>query len=177
MVRTITKTVFEFSELSESAKQTAREWYRANRDYDWASENLESLKKWADWMRVEITGHSLGGSDNRDNHVRWHLNIDSWMADLRGVRLWKFLNNQFNLPDLSGSCPFTGYRFDETLLNVFREFMARPWDASYRDLIRASIDKFVCDYSADVDYYYDDESIDESIEVNECEFYEDGSVF
>lgn len=175
-MRTITKEVFTFSELSETAKETAREWYREGMEYGWATENLDSLNAWAKWMGVSITNYSLGGSDNRDNHVRWHLETDQFEG-FRGVRLWKYLNNQFIMPDLSGNCPFTGYCFDETLLDVFRDFMKRPWDATYRDLIRASIDKLVHDYAADVDYTYENEAVDESIEANGYEFYEDGSNY
>lgn len=176
MARTITREVFTFSELSETAKETARDWYRTDLEYHWAGENMDSLKKWANWMNVVITDYSLGGSDNRNN-VRWHLNIEDKIADLRGVRLWKFFTNQFPLPDLSGNCPFTGYCFDETLLDVIRDFMARPWDATYRDLIRESIDKYVHDYAADVDYTYENEAVDEAIEANGYEFYEDGSNY
>lgn len=176
MARTITRTVYTFDELSDSAKETARQWYREGLDYSFAEDNVDSLKKWAEWMGVDITDYSLAGSDNRNNQVRWDINSRQFDG-LRGVRLWKYLNNQFIMPDLSGNCPFTGYCFDESLLDTLRAFMRRPWDATYRTLIKESIDKFIRDYAADVDNCYTDESVDEAMDANEYEFYEDGSKY
>jgi len=177
MPRTITKEIFKFPELSDSAKEKARYWYRSTTEYTWLDENLQSLRKWGEWMHVKIKNYNLGGSDNRHNHIEWETDIDEGFDSLIGVRLWKYFQNQFAMPDLSGNCPFTGNCFDEVLLDRFREFMEHPWDTSYRKLIQESIDAFVESYAEDVDAEYSDEQVDEALYMNDYEFYEDGSPF
>ena len=172
---TTTKEVYKFSELDERAKERAREWYRNGMEYHWSSDNLASLKAWADWFYVNIKNWNLGGSDNRNQDVTFDLNIDSNVEDLRGVRLWKWMQNQMVLPDLSGNCPFTGYCFDENLLDKIRDFIKHPWDTDYRGLMQDCIDDFCKAYADDVDYQYSDEAVDESIEANDYEFDEDGN--
>ena len=168
--------IYLFEELSDSAKEKARMWYRTGSEYPWGEESISSLKAFAEWFGVEIRNYSLGGSDNRSQGVEWRLNIDDALADLKGVRLWKYLNNHFLLPKLDGSCPFTGYCMDEVLLDPIREFMTRPNQSEdYEGMIEESIHRFCKSYADDVDYYYSDEQVDESIIANEYEFLEDGS--
>lgn len=181
-MRTEQVKIYKFDELDDSAKERARAWYRGCGDvYSWGDESVESLKKFAEWFGIRIRDYSLGGSDNRSQGVKFDLNVDDWLADeydethgMRGVRLWKYLNNQFMLPDLSGNCPFTGYCMDEVLLDAVREFMERPHDVNYTELMTECIDRFVKEYAAEVDYEYSDEAVDENILANEYEFTEDG---
>jgi hypothetical protein len=177
MPRNVNTTIYKFSELDERAKERARDWYRQGIDYDWGSDNVASLKGWADWFYVKIKNYSLGGSDNRSQDVDFELNIDSNIEELRGVRLWKWMQNQMVLPDLTGNCPFTGYCFDENLLDKIREFINHPWDTDYRELMQDCIDEFCKAYADDVDYQYSDEAVDESMEANDYEFDEDGNRF
>lgn len=170
-MRTKEVQIFKYEELDDEAKENARDWYRSAGDcYSWGEENLDSLKAWAEWFHVKIRDYSLGGSDNRSQGVKFEVNIDSNVDDLRGVRLWKWLNNQFIFPKLDGSCPFTGYGFDETLLDPIREFMKRPSDLSYFELMKECIEAFCSAYAADVDYSYSDEAVEENIIANEYEF-------
>lgn len=180
MPREVTQTVYKYEELSDRAKERAREWYREeilafDDDYYWCKDNVDSLKKWADWFCVKILDYSLGGSDNRNQHVKFELYIDYIIEEMRGVRLWKYFNNQLVMPDLSGNCPFTGYCFDEVLLDKIRDFMKRPWDTDYQELMQDCIDDFCKAYADDVDYQYSDEAVEESIIANEYEFDEDGN--
>lgn len=176
MPREITKTVYKFEELSDRAKERARDWYRDGLEYHWADDNIDSLREWADWFYVKIRSYSLGGSDNRYQQVKFELNIDDNVAGLRGVRLWKWFQNQCVLPDLSGTYPFTGYCFDEVLLDPIRDFLNRPWDTDYEELMQDCIDKFTKSYANDVDHQYSDEAVDESIILNEYEFDENGNI-
>ena len=174
-MRLKTTAVYQFSELTDRAKDKARDWYRQGIEYDWGHDNMASLKAFASWFDLKIKNYSLGGSDNRSQGVSFEVTIDDKIAELQGVRLWKWFNNQRALPDLSGNCPFTGYCFDETLLDGIRKFLNRPWNCTYEELMQDCIDDFCKDYANDVDYQYSDEAVDESIAANEYEFLEDGS--
>jgi hypothetical protein len=178
MPRTGTVTVYKYEELSDRAKEKARDWYQSCGDcFSWGEESLDSLKAFAEYFNLKIRDYSLGGSDNRYNHVKWDLNFDDHWLEIKNVRLWKYMNNQMVLPGLEGDCPFTGYGMDENLLDPIREFMKRPesnTDVTWKDLIGRCIDKFVEAYRDEVDYAYSDEAVAESIECNEYEFTESG---
>lgn len=177
---TVTTTVYKYDELDDKAKAKARDWYRSCGDcYHWGEESLASLKAFAEWFGLKIRDYSLGGSDNRHNHVKWGFDrSDDWMC-LEDLRLWKYLNNNpHHLPKLDGSCPFTGYCMDESLLDPIRKFMKRPTinnaGTSWIDILKQCVDKFVVDYCSEVDYAYSDEAIAENIEANEYEFTKEG---
>lgn len=176
-MRTKQVNVYQFSELSDAAKERARSWFRSCcNDYGWGHENLDSLMAFADWFRINVRTWSLGGSDNRSQGVEFSVAVDDAIGQLRGVRLWKWLNNQLSLPDLSGNCPFTGYCFDEVLLDGVREFLKRPWNCNYHELMQHCIDAFCKAYAEDVDYAYSDEVVDETLGVNGYEFLENGEL-
>lgn len=172
-------TVYQYAELSDKAKEKAREWYRSSGEcYHWGEENIASLKAFAEWFNIEIKCYSLGGSDNRDNHVKAELNCDDNLLELSGVRLWKYMQNQMVLPKLDGDCPFTGYGLDENLLDPIRSFIKRPViGMTWRGIIKECLDAFVTAYVADVDYAYSDEAVTENIEANEYEFTVDGDRY
>lgn len=68
MARTITTTVYEYEELSDAAKEAAREWYRSgNLDYDWWDGVYEDAKSAGAILGIDIednhfTGFYLQGS-------------------------------------------------------------------------------------------------------------------
>lgn len=56
-MKTITKTVYEFDELNDRAKEKARDWYREHAlDYDW----WECVYEDAANIGLKITGFDLG---------------------------------------------------------------------------------------------------------------------
>lgn len=175
-MRTEEVKVLKYEELDDRAKEKARSWYTADNDcYGWHRENMQSLEGFAEAFNVKILDYNLGGSDNRNQHVKFELQIDDNVDAMGGVRLWKWFNNQFAMPDLSGQCPFTGYCFDETLLDPIRKFMQRPSAGmTYKELIQDCVDEFCTEYANDVDYTYSDEAVAENIIANEYEFTEDG---
>ncbi len=54
-MRTIAKTVYQFSELSDHAKERARDWYRqGNLDYDWYDSVYEDAATIADILGIRL---------------------------------------------------------------------------------------------------------------------------
>ena len=67
-MKTIETTVCEFAELSESAKDKAREWYRDGAlDYDWWESTYEDAAR----IGLKIDGFGL----DRDRHATGHFTI------------------------------------------------------------------------------------------------------
>lgn len=173
-MRQACKTVYTFEELSESAKDKARDWYRQGFEYSWSEENHDSLKAFADEFGLSNIKFEYGGYST---YCTATINDDD-IAQLSGVRLWKYLNNNHDMDKLTaGDCPFTGYCMDESLMDHMREFMQKPDSRDYEDLIADCLSKWAHDCEADFEYQYSDESIDESITINEYEFTENGEFY
>lgn len=87
-MRTIRTKVYQFSELSESAKQKAIEQYRNNEHYNqhYFDEIIESVKAVCELFNLK-TGREW--SDIRTSH------IDDSILELKGVRLYKYLVNNY----------------------------------------------------------------------------------
>ena len=98
-------------------------------------------------------------------------------GELSGVRAWKWLQNNgwFDLAENS-DCPLTGYCGDECLFDAIREFKAKPDSRTLAELFQDCADGWHKGYSDDIEYQNSDEYIREQIEVNQYEFYNDGSM-
>ena len=87
-MKTITINLYKFSELSEEAKKTALDQYR-NKQYDnqfYFDEIINSVKKVIDLFNLK-TGREY--TDLRHSH------IDDDILNLSGVRLYKYILNNY----------------------------------------------------------------------------------
>jgi len=63
MSKQITTTVYQFDELSDKAKEKARDWWRnGDIDFDWADNMIEDAKM----IGLEITGFDVGRGQSCD---------------------------------------------------------------------------------------------------------------
>jgi hypothetical protein len=86
-MKTIELTLYKFNELSEEAKRTAIEQYKeGGQDQFYYDELIESINKALDLFGLE-TGRQY--SDIRTGH------IDDCILELSGVRLYKYLVNNY----------------------------------------------------------------------------------
>lgn len=97
-MRHVTETfdVYQFSELSEQAKEQARGWFRSCMDCDdWDStEWRDSMLAFADHFGFHITNWELG--DGRGAHIDATFDrLDDCIRELSGVRLWKYLDANY----------------------------------------------------------------------------------
>ena len=72
-MRTIEQTVFKFSELSDSAKETAREWWRRDQDFD-LDYTIDDAATVADLFGLDIrkkTVRLMGGKTRQDPAIFW----------------------------------------------------------------------------------------------------------
>lgn len=155
--------------------------------YCWHDENAESLKAFCDHFgttdpewEVSMCSHSYA--------TAWP---DAMVDEMRGVRLWKYLQNSglltYHKPGtksharnttlLDGHCPFTGFHMDECLLDPLREFMARPDQRTFQELINDCLHAWVQAYVADWEFTYSDDWISEHLEINGYEFTESGEFY
>ena len=61
---TITRTLYQFDELTESAKETARNWFRdSSVCWSWASEWISSLEAFERIAPIKVRSWDVGRAD------------------------------------------------------------------------------------------------------------------
>lgn len=158
-MKTVTIELYKFDELSDDAKEKAREWYKTNLDYPWLQESIGSIKAFCDHFGVSVKGYEIGAF--------WpsYLTTDATNSNFSGVKL-KSIDRDY-MP--------TGYCLDCALWQTFYDEFKRTGDALYA--FKDAIDTAVREIVADIEYQYSDEAVDEMLTINEYEFTEDGKIY
>ena len=158
-MRTATVNLYQFAELSDEAKERAREWWRDGLDYPWWRDAEASIKAFCDHFGVKIKDYSIGA------YEPCYLDTDAENAHFRGVRLAAFTRDA--MP--------TGYCLDCALWQTFYDEFKRTGSAL--KAFNEAIDAAVKEVRDDMEYQYSDESTDEMLTINEYEFTEDGKIY
>ena len=159
-MRTIETTIYKFSELSESAKERARNWLRSCQDAggDWSAESLESIKAFCAAYGVKLADWSIGPWAP----IEYRTNADN--STFRGLKL----------SSIDRDAMPTGYCLDCTLYYTFHDEFKRTGDA--KGAFSAALDAAFQEWRDDCEFQLSDEAIDESIEANCYEFTEEGEI-
>lgn len=160
MMRIQTVELYKFDELSDDAKETAREWYiNAGIEYFWWDDAFASVKAFCDHFGVSIKDYSVGA------YSPSYIKTDAENANFRGIKL-RSIDRDY-MP--------TGYCLDCSLWFEFYDTFKRTGDALYA--FNQAIDAAVSEIVRDMEYQYSDEAIDEWLTINEYEFTADGSIY
>ncbi len=152
-MRTITTKVYQFDELSDEAKQRAREWFLA--DGDEADQAWEYVQDDAKEIGLKI----ISLSDHRGNEGEF---IESAIGTAKKI-----------LDEHGSSCETykTASRYKNSLI-------AETDDEKREDVTHEFLHDLLEDYrvmlNKEIEYKYSDESVDENIRANEYEFTIDG---
>lgn len=185
-MKTITKTinVYEFSELSDKAKQKAIYDFYQDVDFAWVDENNDTLKRFCDVFDCRIKRDGL------------QLRKDNTVSDMSGIRLLKYLhNNYYNdlfKPKYLGhvknkakyskcqrdtSCVLTGYYMDEDMLQPIYDFMKKSDEnTTFQDLIDRCLDAFNRAVEQDAEYQQSEEYFEDMCEANGYTFDVNGKM-
>lgn len=193
-MRTIQTTVYQFDELTDKAKEKARDWYRdatAGESY-YLEDIYGSLKATFKAAGIKLTDWSLGPY-NRSNQVTFDMGN---AGELTGARALAWLeNNLFEKVRITPAefaerrkdflsygpayrvgrlrpCPFTGMCYDDDYIDSLVKDI-KSGD-TLRDAFRnlADVCGRLCEQECE--YQNEDDTVDESIRANEYEFTEDG---
>ena len=85
------RKIYTFSELSDAAKEKAREWFRSGNDFPWSDEYQDSLKAFADTFA--IIGLDWRISPYAYSYCRGVVSSDA--EEYSGSRLYKYLMRNF----------------------------------------------------------------------------------
>lgn len=155
---TITLKLYKYEELSDRAKEKARDWLREGNEYPWHDECLDSIKTFCKYFDIELTDWSV-------DYCTYHFKTNAGNENFRGHKLREFTRD--HTP--------TGYCLDYALWATFYDSFKRTGDAkdAFDDAMRAAFK----DWSNDIEYYYSDEAIEETIIMNDYEFLESGKHY
>lgn len=190
-MKTIEVKVYRYEELSEEAQEHALEQYQQD-EYSgthWQEENLESIKKGLEHFDWKLSDWSIDYwcATNGYTKIEPH-GLDDDAAELAGVRLWKYLNNNGYLKYfcqydkkvknlLDGNCPFTGYCGDENFLDPVRKFIERPDDRTFRELMNDCVYEGLKLIQTDYEHQMSEQFFKEECEGNDRWFTEDGNTY
>ena len=156
-MRTETITLYRFDELpTDAAKERAREWWRSIMDFDGRDE-LDSIKTFCDYFGVKLTDWSIGP------YCAIEYRTDAANHHFRSHKLREF--SREHMP--------TGYYLDCSLWMTFYDVFKKTGDA--KDAFDSALWEAFKDWRTDMEWHLSDESIDESLTMNEYEFHENGS--
>lgn len=158
-MRNQTIAIYTFYELSDDAKEVAREWYRSGADYPWIDDAMKSIYEFCDYFGICIKDYSICGCSYS------YITTDATNAAFRCLKLKSI--NRDNNP--------TGYCLDCTLWYEFYDTFKLNGDSlgAFND----AIDKAVSEIVRDIEWYQSDEAIDEMLTINEYEFTENGKIY
>ena len=137
---------------------------------------------WDEFQKSVKEFHKYFGFTN-EGHRSWldfNLNCDDEIEELKGESLKKYLEENFSVSTIFSCCPFTGVCYDETLLTPFRDFLLKQnnyvnfENVNLEDLFTDAFDSLRECIDDEIDYRNSEESILETIESNDYEFYENG---
>ena len=158
-METVEINVFTFDELTEEAKEKAREWMRQDYDPAWNDEALESITAFCDHFRIALKGYSVGAYAPLD------YNAEYFNSHFRGRKLRDF--DRQHMP--------TGYCLDCDLWMTFYDVFKATGDAkrAFDDALEAGFKA----WRRDLEWQLSDECIDELLLINEYRFTANGSIW
>lgn len=192
-MRTITETfeVFKLNELSAKSQETAYERWLNNFEYFWADENRSTLDEFCKLFDVRVYDWEYGCNYNYRFDI---TNEDA--EELCGLRLWKFLMNNFwnflyerkvfstgnkkrksKILYEKNSCFLTGYCMDDTILSPVYDFLEKPCELNYRELIDSCLDNFFSACNQDYEYEISRENFETECSENGWEFFSNGKLY
>ena len=174
-MRLQTIEIFTFDELSDSAKEKARQWWREVDTWD-SSEWWNSAKAFGKIAPISITSADY---DRGQVDVEWQGVEEAQY--LEGLRAWKWLTNNgwFKWAKLEtlGECTATGFCGDAPFADPLIEYSRNP--LSVPDLLQVFYEcaqSWVFEARGDLEGTQENSYIDDMITANEYEFTSDGEI-
>lgn len=191
-MRTEQVNIYLYSELSDEAKEKARDWYLDGEDFSWITEEArETLDKFCEifpveWERIdwECPAHSY-----------WKIRIPEYAEELTGQRLATYIYNnyaqyifkpklyyknkkeRYSKIQVTDGCILTGVCYDMDILMPIYDFLNKPTNIDFRTLLNDCIYSLCHSVSSEIEYHKSEEGITDIMEANEYEFTFDGKRY
>jgi hypothetical protein len=193
-MREITTKVYTFDELSDAAKEKAREWFRQDiftDPTDWASVFADT-KEIASLFGLDIQNIYFTGFASQGDGACFAGNYSYKPGELKAVKahaphatgLHKIVEalhsiQRRNFYQITATTSHTGHHYNSWYMSVYSERKdGKDWAYDARDEITEQLRNFAnwiyCQLEAEYDYQMWDEAIDKTIQASGCEFTEEG---
>ena len=156
---TVTYNLYKFSELSDKAKERARDKWRENMDYPWHDDYRASVEAFCSFFNVKLLDWSVGA------FAYYEYKTNATNENFRGLKL-KNIDRE-NMP--------TGFCADNDLWYSFCDEFKRTGDAKHA--FDYALDSAFKSWRADIEYQYSDEAIDDAMTHNDYDFLESGKIY
>lgn len=158
---TVEIQVFEFSELSEKAKEKALNDFCSQDSYPFYSDAQASLQSFCDLFYIKIKDYNYGDCCRYNNWIKTDACNDSF----RGLKI-----RQFNFDQMP-----TGYFMDSVLLEKFKQ----EWIATSSALLafREALRTFITTINKEVEDYFSAKSLEEMSKANNWTYLPNGKLF
>lgn len=170
-MRTMEIKVYQFNELSEKAKDTAKQNYKNIFGYAWSQEAIDSLDALAKRFGAKLKDYAIdwfNGSYSSAEFDAPEMEREEIAAILKTLGSYDPITLQGH-----GDCKLTGFCMDESAIDGFRRaFFAGESDLAA--LLQCAFDSWLKDGQADAEGQYEDEQFAEHCEANGYEFDERG---
>lgn len=149
--------VYNYAELSDSAKSRAKANFLEFDNYPWWDDAVASVRKFCDHFGVKGLDYQIGG------YCPSYITANSDNSHFRGLKLAEY-------KAMKHDDAYYCLEFDlwENFVNI--------WEETGSPLLafNQSLDKACRSVQADMEYHQSDEYVEEMMEINEYEFTEDG---
>lgn len=194
-MKILTISTYQYDELSQKAKECAREWYReGGLDYDWWDSTYEDAKQIMELMGIDCDEIYFSGFSSQGSGACFEGSFDPAKVRLKGIKEYapkdkelyrickEFHDVSREFPDLSFSIGQSGHYYHKHSVNF--DFSYGEMDSSVdtseaeERLKEASRDLMEWIYRTlekEYEYLQSDENIVDSIRANEYEFTKDGN--
>lgn len=159
-METVQIDIFTFDELSESAKEKAREWWHSDCDaLAWSDESRGSIKAFCDHFGVKLKEWEVCPYSSPI------YSTDAENRHFQGLRLSQV--DRDAMP--------TGYCLDATLWITFYDHFKKTGDA--KGAFDAALWEAFKEWRDDMEWQLSDECVDELLTINEYRFEESGKFW
>jgi len=195
MSKIIKTKVYQLDELTEDAKETAREWYREGAlDYEWYDSVYEDAKTIAGLMGINIDKIYFSGFSSQGDGACFEGNYSYAKQSVKKVieyapqdqnlhRIVKALYQlqKINFYQLEAHIEHTGHYYHEfcTRISAYNSngYISVEAEDELTEILRDFMHWIYRQLETEYDYLLSDESVDETIKINEYTFTEDGRRF
>lgn len=180
MPKDINITVYEFKELSDKAKDRARNSYVETFGYSGDSDALNSLKALAENFDGKIATYSIDWLDSSPSYAKFdmpdeddHEDEDAYLEWLKG-KIDALGSYDPETLKGKGDCVLTGYCMDEDAIDGLRIAYMRNGITDLNALMKEAFKSWLKACQADALHQISDEGMQETSEANEWFYLENG---
>jgi hypothetical protein len=158
-MRTISVNLYKYNELTDEAKQKAREWFTSDGDiFHWHNEYINSINTFCEHFSVKLKDWNIQPFGS------YHFSTDADNSHFRGIKL----------KDIDHDYMPTGFCADSSLWMTFHDRFKTTGNA--KQAFNDALDEVFKDWRNDWENAYSDECVAKNIIINEYEFTESGAI-